>query len=192
MESSKDAIITLSFDIITSWNKGAEQVYGYSAKKFWETRIYMAPADLKEETKKLDEMIKQGEKIHNYETLRLRKDSNIINVSVTLSPVFDASGKLTAISSISRDITENKRAEEKLRESEEKYRNIVETANEGILVIDAEHIINYYNKKLTEMLGYNSEEAIGRSIWDFISEEGQNLSNLIWKRGGRAAMKATN
>ena len=78
---------------------------------------------------------------------------------------------MTAISFISRDITEIKRAEEKLRESEEKYRNIVETANEGILITDNENIITYVNKKFADMLGYTIEEVIGRPIWGFISEE---------------------
>ncbi|MDY0130539.1 MAG: PAS domain S-box protein, partial [Methanosarcina vacuolata] len=99
----------------------------------------------------------------------------IINVSVTFSPVFDASGKLTAISVIARDITESKKAEEKLRESEEKYRNIVETANEGILIIDDEVIITYANKKMTDMLGYTLEEGIGRPVWDFVDEEGKSI-----------------
>ena len=70
-------------------------------------------------------------------------------------------GKLTAISFISRDITERKRAEEKLRESEEKYRNIVETANEGICVMDDEARITYVNKKMVEMLGYSHR----RNYW---------------------------
>ena len=78
---------------------------------------------------------------------------------------------MTAISFISRDITEIKRAEEKLRESEEKYRNIVETANEGILITDNENIITYVNKKFADMLRYNIKEVIGRPIWGFISEE---------------------
>ena len=78
----------------------------------------MDPSHLHEETKKLTEMVKQGEKIHQYETLRLRKDGKIIYVSITLSPVFDTSGKLTAISFISRDITKRKEAEEALAKIE--------------------------------------------------------------------------
>ena len=109
--------------------------------------------------------------IPRYETLRLRKDGKIIYVSITLSPVFDIHGKLTAISFISRDITESRRAEEKLRESEEKYRNIVETANEGIIITDNKAIITYANKKMADMLGFTLEEGIGRPIWGFINEE---------------------
>ena len=100
MESSQDAIGTLSLDgIITSWNKGAEQVYGYSAEEILGKHVsILAPPHLDKETMKLIELIKQGEKIHQYETLRLRKDGKTINVSITLSPVFDTNGKLIAVS----------------------------------------------------------------------------------------------
>ena len=180
VESSNDAIGTMSLDgVITSWNKGAEQVYGYSAKEIiGKTASILATSHLDEETKKLTEMVKQGERIHQYETSRLRKDGKIIDVSLNLSPVFGASRKLTAISVIARDITESKKVEEKLRESEEKYRNIVETANEGICVMDAETIVTYANQKMTDMLGYTLEEGIGRPIWDFISEESKAIAKL--------------
>ena len=82
-----------------------------------------------------------------------------------------------------QDITERKKSEEKLQESEEKYRNIVEIANEGILVVDAELRITYYNKKLMDMLGYNQVEGIGRSIWEFISEEGKTIIKQTMENG---------
>ena len=110
VESSNDAIGTISLDgIITSWNKGAEHVYGYSAEEVIGKNIsILAPSHLDEETKKLSEMIKKGEKVHRYETLRLRKDGKIIDVSINLSPVFDASRKLTSVLFIVRDIAERK------------------------------------------------------------------------------------
>jgi PAS domain S-box-containing protein len=104
-------------------------------------------------------------------------------VSLTFSPVFDSYGKLIAISFISRDITERKKIEEKLRESEEKYRNIVETANEGISIIDAEERITFVNKKIEDMFGYSSEEFIGRSMWDFLSDESKAIIKQILKKG---------
>ena len=120
VESSSDAIGTLSLDgIITSWNKGAEQIYGYSVEEILGKSIsILAPPFLYEETKKLTEMVIRGEKVHQYETLRLRKDGKIIYVSIVLSPVFDIYGKLTAISFIVRDITKRKEAEEALAKIE--------------------------------------------------------------------------
>ncbi len=114
VESSNDAIITKSLDgIITSWNKGAEQIYGYSAEEIIGKPVTtLIPFSLNEETGKLVEMIKQGEKIKHYETSRLKKDGMIIDVSISLSPTFNASGDLVAISTIGRDITESKKAKE--------------------------------------------------------------------------------
>jgi len=116
VKSSNDAIGTLSSEgIITSWNKGGELVYGYSKEEILGKNVsILAPTNLSEETKMLSEFVKQNEIIQNHETKRLRKDGKIIDVSLTLSPVFDNHGRLTAISFISRDITETKIAEEKL------------------------------------------------------------------------------
>jgi PAS domain S-box-containing protein len=173
VESSSDAIGTLSLEgITTSWNKGAEQIYGYSAEEILGKHISLpAPSHLKNETQEYVELIKKTGMSFRYTTSRLRKDGETIEISITLSPVFDSHGKLTAVSFISRDITERKRSEDKLRESEEKYRNIVETANEGILITDNENIITYVNKKFADMLRYNIEEVIGKPTWGMISEE---------------------
>ena len=111
VESSDDAIITKSLDgVITSWNRGAEEIYGYLSEEILGKSISILESDdLKGETNQLVERIKQGERIRHYETLRLKKDSTLINISITLSPVFDTSGELIAISTIARDITERKK-----------------------------------------------------------------------------------
>jgi PAS domain S-box-containing protein len=121
VESSGDAIYTTSLEgIITNWNKAAEQIYGYSEKEVLGKNVsILEPANLKGEIKQLSGQIKQGEKIQQYETLRLKKDGSLINVSITLSPVFDSSGKLMAISGIVRDITRRIKAEEALTKAEE-------------------------------------------------------------------------
>jgi PAS domain S-box-containing protein len=183
VESSNDAIITRSLEgIISSWNRGAEQVYGYSAEEVLGKPVsILIPSHSDDEGRELTEMIKKGERIHHYETTRLRKDGKVIDVSLNLSPVFGSSGELIALSVIVRDITERKKIEEKLRESEEKYRNIVETANEGILIIDNEELVIYANKKLAAMSGYTLKEITGRPIWDFLTEESKAIVKLNLK-----------
>lgn len=120
VESSIDAIGTISLDgIIKSWNRGAEQVYGYSVEEILgKPTSKLAPSNLGGETRQLCERVKQGECIHQYETLRLKKDGRIINVSITLSPVYDLHGKMTAVSFISRDITKRIETEKALAEIE--------------------------------------------------------------------------
>jgi len=180
VESSDNAIITESLDgIIASWNMGAKKIYGYSAEEILGKNVsILEPDTLKGEIKQLIEKTKKEEKIQHYETLRLKKDDTVINISITLSSIFDSSGKFVAIYCIGRDVTEGKEAEEKIRESEEKYRNIVETASEGILIIDDEAVVTYANRKLMDMLGYFLEEGIGRPIWGFISEQSMDTVKL--------------
>ncbi|AAM06162.1 PAS domain S-box protein [Methanosarcina acetivorans] len=97
--------------------------------------------------------------------------------------IFDESNTPIRMRGTVQDITERKRAEEQLRESEEKYRNIVETANEGIFLMDAEFKIIYANKKTIELMGYPHEETIGRPVMDFICDESKPLAeNSLEKR----------
>ena len=169
VESSNDAILTESLDgIIINWNKGAEQVYGYSAEEILGKDISIVePDNLKGEIKRFSEKIKQGKKIQRYETSRLKKDGTKIIVSVTLSPIFDASGKLTAISAITRDITEHKRAEEKLRESEARLRRFYESGLFGMLYYNLDGSITDANDKFLEIVGYTREDLqAGRINWN--------------------------
>ncbi|WP_292391848.1 PAS domain-containing sensor histidine kinase [Methanosarcina sp. UBA5] len=156
VESSSDAIITVSLDgIITSWNKAAEQVYGYSSQEVIGKSVsILAPSHLREESKKLIEIVRHGEKVHQYQTLRLRKDDTIISVSITFSPVFDITGKLVAISGIVRDITERIKAEEALRESESRLRQFYESDMFGVFYFNLDGSVTDANDKLLEIIGY--------------------------------------
>jgi len=117
VESSDDAIIGTTLEgAITSWNKGAEIIYGYSAKEVTGRPIsILYSPDRLDEMLGLRENVKQGEPVAQYETVRVRKDGNRVDVSLTLSPIKDATGKITAVASITRDISERKRAESELQ-----------------------------------------------------------------------------
>lgn len=184
VESSNDAIITKSLDgIITSWNQGAEQIYGYSAEEvLGNSSAILIPLALGEETIKLTEMIIQGEDIRQYKTSRLRKDGKIIDVSMTLSPIFENSGKLTAISVIARDITESKKAEEKLQKSEERYRIVTEQTGQLIYEYDIEENKIYWAGTIEKITGYTREELLNTGIELWINNVHPEDRKNVWNQ----------
>jgi PAS domain S-box-containing protein len=119
VESSGDAIIGENLDgLITSWNKGAEQIFGYSAEEVIGKPISIAAPHRVNEMAKLLGRVRSGERIDHYETIWKTKHGKLLNVSLTVSPVRDIAGRIVGASKIARDITEQKKAEEALRESE--------------------------------------------------------------------------
>lgn len=120
VESSEDAIIGNTLDgIITSWNDGAERVYGYKGKEILGRSInILTTPGQPDEISKILKRIKRGESINNYETKRIRKDGENIDVSLSISPIKSIGGIITGASTIARDITNQRQSEEALRESE--------------------------------------------------------------------------
>jgi len=124
VESSDDAIVTATISkdlngIIASWNSGAEKLFGYTAAEVIGKPVtILTPPDRIDEEPQILGRIKRREQVIHYETVRRRKDGSEIDVSLTVLPVLDKSGKVIGASKIARDITERKRAEEKLRRSE--------------------------------------------------------------------------
>jgi len=172
VESSDDAIVTESLDgIILSWNNGAEQVYGHSAEEVMGKNVSIFELEnLKGETKQLFEEIKQGKKIHHYETSRLKKDGTIINVSVTLSPVLNSYGELVAISAIARDITENTKAKEALRLSNIYNRSLIEASLDPLVTIGHDGKITDVNTSTEFVTGYSRNELIGTDFANYFTE----------------------
>ena len=116
VESSEDAIVSKDLNgIITSWNNGAERVFGYTAQEAVGQPVAMLAApDRLNEMPGILSRIRRGERIGHYETRRRRKDGRIIDVALTVSPVYDAEGRIAGASKIARDITQIKRAEDEL------------------------------------------------------------------------------
>ena len=122
--SSSDAIIGKSLDgIITSWNAGATRLFGFSVEEMiGQSSTRMIPLARNDEEAVIIARITAGERIDHYETARVAKDGRKIDVSLTISPVKDAKGNVAGISTILRDVGDRKRAEQALRESEERLR----------------------------------------------------------------------
>jgi PAS domain S-box-containing protein len=136
VESSDDAIVSKTLEgIVTTWNKGAERIFGYSAAEMIGQSITkMIPADRQHEEPMILQRLRRGERVDHFETVRKRKDGTLLEVSVTISPVRDASGKIVGASKIARDITQAKQFERELmkaREAAESARKQAESANQA-------------------------------------------------------------
>jgi PAS domain S-box-containing protein len=129
VDSSDDAIITKSLDgVITSWNKSAERLFGHTSEEAVGKHIFLIiPEDRRDEEARILQQLKRGERVDHFETKRCRKDGTLIDLSLTISPVKDESGRIAGASKIARDITQSKEIERTLRQSEEKLRVLTDS-----------------------------------------------------------------
>ena len=128
VDSSDDAIVSKSLDgFVTSWNKSAERLFGYTAEEAVGQHVTLiVPADRLHEESTILERLKRGERVDHFETVRISKNGKMLDVSLTISPVKDAAGSVVGASKVARDITERKRTEQALRESEERLRTLAD------------------------------------------------------------------
>jgi PAS domain S-box-containing protein len=161
--SSDDAIVSKNLDgIIKSWNMSAERIFGYTAQEAIGQHITLIipPNRLAEEDDILAR-IRRGEKIDHFQTVRRRKDGTLIDVSVTISPVYDASGRIIGASKVARDITAQKRAEQALRESEQRYQTLTDASPVMIWMAGTDKLCYYFNKGWLDFVGRRVEQELG-------------------------------
>jgi PAS domain S-box-containing protein len=138
VESSDDVIVSKNLDgIVTSWNSGAESIFGYTAAEaIGQSITIVIPEDRRDEERDILARIRRGERINHFETVRQRKDGSLIIVSLTVSPVKNAEGKIVGASKIARDITEQKRSQERIatlaREAEHRSKNVLATVQAAV------------------------------------------------------------
>ena len=165
VESSDDAIIGKTLEgVITNWNKGAEKLYGYSAGEVLGQPIsVLAPPERAEEVTQILARLKRGERLEHFESVRVRKDGSLVDVSLSIFPVTDSRGEVTGIASIARDVTERKRADQELHESEERYRSLVEAAPDVIYTVSAEDgSLTSLNPAFETLTGWSRAEWLGK------------------------------
>jgi len=164
--ASDDAIISKDLDgVIRSWNPAAERLYGYAAEEATGRPVsLLLPHDRQHELATILDRIKAGDRVEHFETVRQAKDGHLVEVSLTVVPVRNATGAIIGATAIARDLTARKRADVALRTSELRWRSIIDSAVDGIIVIDAKGRIEAFNRGAERLFGYRALEVIGRNV----------------------------
>jgi PAS domain S-box-containing protein len=165
VESSDDAIISKDLDgVIQTWNAGAEQLFGYTSDEAIGQPVTMLfPPGREDEEPGILSRIRRGERIQHYETVRRRKDGSLLDISLTVSPVRDGSGKIVGASKIARDITDRKEAERKVQDSERHLQDLLAAIPAAIYTTDVDGKITYFNEAAVEFSGRTP--TLGHDEW---------------------------
>jgi len=161
IDSTDDAIIGKSLEgIISSWNPGAETVFGYSAEEAIGQPLQMLiPPGREKEEPEILARLSRGERVVHFESVRRRKDGQLIDVSVTISPIFNEERKVIGASKIARDITGRRRAESELRTRS----HAIEQSPASIVITDPAGNIEYVNPRFEQVTGYTRAEVLGKN-----------------------------
>jgi len=164
--STDDAIVSKDLTgTITSWNRGAERIFGYTAEEMVGSSILrIIPADRHSEEAAILAKLRRGERIDHYETVRRKKDGRLFDISITVSPMTDASGNVIGASKIGRDISEQKRIERSLHESEARWRVTLESIGDAVVATDGSGIVTFANAVAAGILGRGVKDIVGRPL----------------------------
>jgi PAS domain S-box-containing protein len=163
VESSNDAIVTETLDgILTGWNHAAEQLFGLSAQEaIGQSVDILVPEELRPAVRDNLNRIRRGERIHHHETVRLRKDGGRVDVSVSISPIKSPSGVVIGAAKATRDITQQRKVQVALLESEQTARDIIAHALEAFIQLDEGGCVIEWNPQSEAIFGWSRQEAVG-------------------------------
>jgi PAS domain S-box-containing protein len=159
VESSDDAIVSKNLDgIITSWNAGAARIFGYTSEEAVGRSItIIIPPDMREQETRILARLRNGERIEHFETVRIKKSGEKINVSLTISPLRDSHGRVIGASKIARDITDRKRVETALRESQSQLALALESSKTAMFDWDILAQRGSWNPQMASIYGFNPD-----------------------------------
>ncbi len=172
INSSDDGIIgkTLA-GVITSWNPGAEAIFGYPAKEaIGHPMTMLFPKGMEHEEADILSSIARGEKVAHFETRRVRRDGSVIDVSATISPICDESGKIVGASKIVRDITEQKRVRKVLAQERGMLQTLIDTLPDLVWLKDVDGIYLGCNRRFEGFFGASEREIVGKTDYHFVDQ----------------------
>jgi PAS domain S-box-containing protein len=180
VQSSHDAIVGKTVKgIITDWNQGAERIFGYKPKEIiGKSILTLIPRERHSEETEILRRVRRGQSINHYETIRRRKDGRLIDVSLTISPIKNRKGKIIGVSKIARDITAQKKANQRLAEQA----RLLDLSTDAIIVRDVNDRVTYWNKGATKIYGYTREEALGKVTHDLLKTEHREPLSKIYQK----------
>ncbi|MCG6553693.1 MAG: PAS domain S-box protein [Candidatus Magnetominusculus sp. LBB02] len=166
VESSEDAIISKTLTgIIQSWNHGAERIFGYTAREvIGRPMLILIPKERRSEESEILLRICRGERVDPFETVRMHKDGSLIDISATISPVFDAQGRVIGASKIAHDIKVRKLKEKAIIEREARMRAILNSTVNAIISINGQGIVESFNKAAETIFGYQAADITGKNV----------------------------
>lgn len=176
LESTTVAIASASLDlVITSWNPGAERLYGYTEAEAIGSPITMVvPPELRDEARKVLARAEAGEALE-YETWRVRKDGSRVDVSLRIAPLRDSRGEIAGTVSVVSDISGRKIAEARLLESKALFREVFEQTPIGMVALGPDGRCLMVNTAMCQMTGYSCEQLVGSPFTAIVPEQEHDL-----------------
>jgi PAS domain S-box-containing protein len=174
VESSDDAIISKSLQgIIQTWNRGAERIFGYTASEVIGKPItILIPPERQDEEPQILARLRRGERVDHFETIRVRKDGTLLNISLSISPIKNSAGEIIGASKIARDITPQKRLEAARSQSETRLHAVVAASPECVKIVDPDGLLQFMNAAGLQMIQAPDFTAVAhRSVYGLIAPE---------------------
>lgn len=175
VESSDDAIISKNLDgIVISWNRGAQRLYGYTAEEIVGKHIsLLSPGENRDEAGRLLDRLRRNETVEHFETARVAKDGRTIHVSMMVSAIRDASGRIIGVSTVARDVTERRKTREAVEAERRRFRDVLDMLPAYVVLLAPDYHVPFANRYFRERFG----ESGGKRCFEYLFHRTEPCEN---------------